>query len=134
MNNVFKNRNVPFFGSLIAAVLCVIAAIVSLVYTNAVNEPYPLVPVCLFAAAAIIIINIFVNGGLLNVLAAILAGVSAAAFTFHNIGSYVDYIYKINMFGNVSFISVILAATIMMAVAALVLVIVSFTGTQKKTV
>lgn len=125
--NFLKTRRAGFYFGALAAAASVAALIIYSVYAaaNGVNALVLIMLIaCLLSSAGYAAVGL----GVLPVLSALFAAVAAGVFFCDTYGTYIDYIYQVNFWGDVTQLGRVIAVTVTSGLAAVFSVAAAFTG------
>lgn len=128
--NFFKGRKISFWLGFVAVLVGMVALIAYAAYAakNSVNVA---VLITLLLAIVAQGVQLFLNTEELPVLTAILFGAAAGCFIYEVYGTFVDYAFKVNFFGDVSQLGNVMAVLVISGIAAIVAVVECFFSVGK---
>lgn len=131
MKNIIRNKKIGFYFVVLAAIVGVISLVRFLLWAPSHNNLDVIVIVALVAAIALDVFLIFKDNSFIMVATTICYTIAAARLLTNSVGSFVDAIQGINMFGDSTQVATITSISICMLVSVLLSIIASFMKREK---
>lgn len=127
----FQERTVGFYLGLAGGVVSLVAFLFYIIYGNATGERNIWILLPLLAAVIIEIVEVMIDSDILTVLAPVCCTIALCEFVIDSINTFVGYIFKLAMFGDVSMFGSIVRICVLIGIAMILLVVSSYMRKRK---
>ena len=126
-----KNKALGYYVGLLGGIAAVIALAFYINYGNMTGQRNMLVIVPLVCVIALQIVSIFFENDLLIMAAPALCMIPLGAFLFDSVGTIVDYVFNLTLYGDVSQIGNVARMSVITGIGVIVLLVSTFMKRQK---